>query len=123
VGDTRKKWGDFGEEQAAALLAARGLSVIDRNWRHGRGELDLVCRDVDGTVVFVEVKSSRGRWAGDPGEWITPSKQRQVAKVALAWLVRHRATESNVRFDAVLMRIGQDPEHVVDAFRPEFGGF
>jgi len=122
-GDTRKKWGNFGEERAASLLRARGLDVIDRNWRHGRGELDLVCRDPDGTVVFVEVKSSRGHWAGDPGEWITPTKQRQVAKVALAWLVRHQATESNVRFDAVLLRIGQDPEHVVDAFRPDFGGF
>jgi putative endonuclease len=122
-GDSRKKWGGYGEDLAAALLRSRGLCIIDRNWRHGRGELDLVCRDADGTVVFVEVKSSRGRWAGDPGEWITPTKQRQVAKVALAWLVRHGATDSNVRFDAVLLRLGQEAEHVVDAFRPEFGGF
>ncbi len=122
-GDTRKSWGAYGEDRAADLLRSRGLEVIDRNWRFGRGELDLVCRDRDGTVVFVEVKSSRGRWAGDPGEWITPAKQRQVAKIALAWLVKHESTHKMVRFDAVLLRMGQDPEHVVDAFRPGFGGF
>lgn len=119
---TTKQWGSLGEERAAQLLISRGLSILDKNWRHGRGELDLVCRDADGTVVFVEVKSSRGHWAGDPGEWITPAKQRQVAKLALAWLVRHRATEANVRFDAVLVR-SDEIEHVVDAFRPALAGF
>ncbi len=119
---TTRQWGSQGEDRAASLLIARGLHVLDRNWRHGRGELDLVCRDPDGTVVFVEVKSSRGRWAGDPGEWITPAKQRQVSKLALAWLVRHQATEATVRFDAVLVR-GDEIEHVVDAFRPPFAGF
>ena len=119
---TTKQWGNQGEDRAASLLVSRGLVVLDRNWRHGRGELDLVCRDPDGTLVFVEVKSSRGHWAGDPGEWITPTKQRQVAKLALAWLVRHQATNSNVRFDAVLVRSGEI-EHVVDAFRPGLTGF
>lgn len=119
---TTKQWGNLGEERAANLLVSRGLSVLDKNWRHGRGELDLVCRDGDGTIVFVEVKSSRGHWAGDPGEWITPTKQRQVAKLALAWLVRHRATDANVRFDAVLVR-HDGIEHVIDAFRPGLAGF
>lgn len=74
------------------------------------------------TIVFVEVKTARGIWAGDPGEWITPQKQHKLAKLALAWLVRHQATERMVRFDAVLVRKGE-VEHVEDAFRPDLSGF
>lgn len=100
-----------------------GFRLLSRNWRHGRGELDLVVEDPDGSVVFVEVKSARGLWAGDPGEWITPLKRTRLAKLALAWLVRHQATHRNVRFDAVLLRPGEAPEHLRDAFRPDIAGF
>lgn len=76
----------------------------------------------DSTILFVEVKTARGEWAGDPGEWITPQKQQRIGKLALAWLVRNNATQSNVRFDAVLVRKGE-VEHVEDAFRARLTGF
>lgn len=114
--------GDRGEDLAADLLCRTGYRILDRNWRHGRGELDLVAKAPDGTVVFVEVKTGRGVQAGDPAEWITPRKQARIAKLALAWLVRHRATDRFVRFDAVLVRSGA-VEHLVDAFRPDLAGF
>ena len=112
-----------GEEIAARLLCDAGYRLLSRNWRNGRNELDLVVEDPDGTIAFVEVKSARGLWAGDPGEWITPAKRKRLAKLALAWLVRHEATHRMVRFDAVLLRPGQPPEHLQDAFRPDIGGF
>ena len=115
--------GREGEEIAAALLLDAGFRLLSRNWRHGRGELDLVVEDPDGSVVFVEVKSARGLWAGDPGEWITPAKRTRLAKLALAWLVRHQATHRCVRFDAILLRPGEPPEHLRDAFRPDIAGF
>ena len=121
--DSTHARGQRGEEIAAQLLVDAGFRLVSRNWRHGRGELDLVAIDTDGTVVFVEVKSARGIWAGDPGEWITPAKQVRLAKLALAWLVRHESTHRMVRFDAVLLRPGQPPDHVRDAFRPEIAGF
>lgn len=111
-----------GEELAAAHLAQKGIRILHRNWRHGRGELDLVGVAADRTIVFVEVKTARGAWAGDPGEWITPQKQHRIAKLALAWMVRHQATDRLVRFDAVLVRNGE-VEHVQDAFRPDLCGF
>jgi putative endonuclease len=115
--------GAEGEELAARFLEGSGYRILSRNWRHHRGELDLVARDPDGTIAFVEVKTARGVGAGDPGEWITPAKQRKLSLLALAWMVRHEATGRNVRFDAVLLRSGRPPEHVVDAFRPEIAGF
>ena len=49
--------GRYGEELAAQHLIAAGMAVLARNWRCAQGELDLVARDVDGTIAFVEVKT------------------------------------------------------------------
>lgn len=122
IPDRRKVLGAQGEEHACRHLTSIGYTILDRNWRQGHGELDIVARSPNGILVFVEVKTSRGRWAGDPGEWITPRKQEQVAKVALAWLTRHQCIHEWVRFDAILVRQGQ-LEHIEDAFRPQRLGF
>jgi putative endonuclease len=120
--DFRRVTGKQGEDLAAAFLERKSIRLLHRNWRHGRGELDLVGVALDGTIVFVEVKTARGEWAGDPGEWITPQKQLRLSRLALAWLVRNQATHRQVRFDAVLVRKGI-VEHVEDAFRPPLAGF
>ncbi|MBK9578464.1 MAG: YraN family protein [Fibrobacterota bacterium] len=120
--DSRRITGKEGEDLAAVHLERKGIRILHRNWRHGRGELDLIGVAPDSTIVFVEVKTARGQWAGDPGEWITPQKQLRVSRLALAWLVRNQATGRLVRFDAVLVRKGA-VEHVEDAFRPPLTGF
>jgi putative endonuclease len=122
IPDSRRVTGQEGEDLAATHLERKGIRILHRNWRHGRGELDIVGVAPDSTIVFVEVKTARGQWAGDPGEWITPQKQLRVSRLALAWLVRNQATGRLVRFDAVLVRKGA-VEHVEDAFRPPLAGF
>lgn len=74
--------------------------MLDRNWRQGRLELDLVCRDGE-TVVFVEVKSRKARGQGSPAEAVTPAKQRVLGRAAQAWLAAHQAWQSPCRFDVV----------------------
>jgi Holliday junction resolvase-like predicted endonuclease len=56
--------GAFGERVAASVLAARGVRIVDRNVRSGRGEVDLVC-DVDGERVAIEVKTLVARRSDD----------------------------------------------------------
>ena len=60
----RRVVGAFGERVAASFLESRGVRIVDRNVRSGRGEIDLVC-DIDGERVAVEVKSLVARRAGD----------------------------------------------------------
>jgi putative endonuclease len=101
-----------------------GFRIVDRNWRGPNGELDLVVRDLDGTVVFCEVKTRRTDRFGTGAESVTATKQRRVRRLAAAWLAGHRPQPGRrgggIRFDVGSVSIGADGgyhvEIVVDAF-------
>jgi putative endonuclease len=58
---------------------------VARNWRHEAGEVDLVVQD-RGELVFVEVRTRRGRHMGSPEESITAAKQARLIDVAQAYV-------------------------------------
>jgi putative endonuclease len=114
----RAALGRTGEEYAARLLERAGYRILDRNWRDGRREIDLVA--LWGTeVVFVEVKTRR------PGpqsasEALTTLQRRRIRQAAAAWLRCHPGVGATVRFDlvALTVRAGRPPavRHVAGAF-------
>lgn len=113
--------GRYGEELAAQHLAAAGMVVLARNWRCPQGELDLVARDVDGTVVFVEVKTRSGTGFGEPAEAVGRVKARRLRVLACQWLLENRqAGAAELRFDVVgiVRRRGAAPHvtHLRGAF-------
>lgn len=113
--------GRWGEERAAEHLTAAGLQVLDRNWRCELGELDLVARDVDGSVVFVEVKTRSGVGFGEPAEAVGAVKARRLRALACRWLLEHRPPGAEaLRFDVVgIVRVpGRQPQvtHLRGAF-------
>lgn len=94
------------------MLVARGLRIVERNFRVRGGEIDIVCRD-GATTVFVEVRlRTRGDFGGAAAS-ITPAKQARLILAARHWLARHG--ESPCRFDAVLSD-GEKLEWIRDAF-------
>jgi len=110
------------EGEAAALLhlQSRGWTLLGRNVREGRREIDLIV--ARGPVVaFVEVKYRRGDGWGHPLEAITWRKRREIAHVARGWLRAHPHPGPVFRFDAVAVLGGPDGrmrvEHVEDAWR------
>jgi putative endonuclease len=115
-----KPLGDRGEEIAAKHLAAAGWTVVARNFRMGRKEIDLVARRGE-VVAFVEVKTRAGLGYGHPLEAITWKKRREIQQVAGAWIDRFGAAGDTYRFDAVavLVLAGAPPrvEHLEDAWR------
>ncbi len=113
--------GRYGEELAAQHLTAAGMVVLARNWRCAQGELDLVARDVDGTVVFVEVKTRAGTGFGEPAEAVGRVKARRLRVLACQWLIENRQVWSGeLRFDVVgiVRRRGEQPRltHLRGAF-------
>ena len=113
--------GRWGEDLAAQHLVATGAVLLDRNWRCREGELDLVAREPDGTVVFCEVKTRSGTGFGEPAEAVGPVKARRLRTVACRWLEQHRPDgRRELRFDVVsVVRVrGQAPrvQHLRGAF-------
>ena len=107
--------GRDGEKVAAALLRRAGFELLDRNWRQGRLELDMVCRE-SGVLVFVEVKYRKTKRAGYALEAIDSRKAGQVRRVAAVYLYEHGFPESAAcRFDAVGID-GEQITHLINAF-------
>ncbi|MBO3713913.1 MAG: YraN family protein [Candidatus Accumulibacter sp.] len=94
--------GEVAEELAARFLAARGLSVLQRNFRCRGGEVDLICSDGQ-TLVFVEVRLRRNASYGGAGASITRAKQRRIILAAEHYLSARSGSECDCRFDCILL--------------------
>jgi putative endonuclease len=94
---------DFGahaEHMAAALLERNGWTILHRNWRFGRREIDLIARR-GRIVAFVEVKARARVTHGHPLESIDWRKRRDLGIAARGWIERHGTAGEEYRFDAV----------------------
>jgi putative endonuclease len=107
--------GASAEDAAAAFLTARGLKLVERNYRCRFGEIDLILRD-GRTLVFVEVRFRASAAFGGAGESITAGKRQKLLRTARHYMAAHREFPA-CRFDAVLLNgdIG-NVEWVANAF-------
>ena len=109
------------EDAVALELGRRGWTILARNVRFHRKEIDLVIQRGD-LVAFVEVKGRTGDGYGHPLEAITWRKRREVESVARWWIERFGSPGLRYRFDAVAVETGPNRAlvvtHVEDAWRP-----
>src|SRR4051812_4846655 len=119
--DQRQLLGLEGERVAIAFLTSCGWSVEAHRFKLGRHDIDLVVRRGN-TVAFVEVKTRRSTTCGSGLEAVNCRKQRDIARVASVWVVRHGRPDDEYRFDLIAVQdvAGRTPsvEHVSDAWRP-----
>lgn len=116
--DRRHDTGQRGEEAAAGHLVRKGCRIIERNWRQGGLELDIICMDGD-TIVFVEVKTRAARGLTAPHEALTAEKRRRLIRAARAWLAATNNWHSPCRFDLVCVTHTDKTstlEHIANAF-------
>jgi len=92
--------GKSGEEVATNLLKENGYKILARNYKSKLGEIDIIALDKD-TVCFVEVKTRHSDRFGSANEAVLESKQRQISKVALAFLKEKNLLDKKARFDVV----------------------
>jgi putative endonuclease len=102
---TTKQVGDAAEAQALGFLQDKGLQLIARNYRtpgRGGGEIDLVLRDADGTLVFVEVRKRSRSDHGGAAASVGVVKQRRIIFAARHYLLTLRHVPP-CRFDVVVI--------------------
>ena len=102
---TTKQAGDAAEDRALAHLEAAGLRLVARNYRtpgRGGGEIDLVLRDRDGTLVFVEVRHRASAAFGGAAASVSGAKQRRIVFAARHYLAR-LPQQPACRFDVVAL--------------------
>ncbi len=115
-------FGKWGEDEATLYLEDRGYAVLERDWKIGRRDLDIIAVSPEGdTLVVVEVKTRTNDEYQKPEEAVGRSKMRNLAVAANAY-VKECHIDKNLRFDIISV-IGKGHqvlsiEHLKDAFNP-----
>ena len=84
----KRKTGSEYEGLAAKWLENHGYRIVERNYRCGQGEIDLIA-EKDGYLVFVEVKYRSNRGYGSPCEAVDYRKQKRISNAAAFYLRRY----------------------------------
>lgn len=114
--------GKWGEDEAASFLEDEGYAIIDRDWKIGRRDLDIIAMSPnEDTLVVVEVKTRTEEEYQKPEEAVDKRKMRNLAIAANAYAKECRI-DKNMRFDIISI-VGkghqvESLEHLKDAFNP-----
>jgi putative endonuclease len=104
--DERKRRGNRGEDAVAAYLQHRGYEILVRQYRRREGEIDLIARDGEGTLCFVEVKARSDDRFAQAREFVTPAKQRRLRLAASRYL-SETGLDCPCRFDVAEVYPGE----------------
>jgi putative endonuclease len=106
---SRIKVGKIGEALAVEHFKAQGYEIRAQNYRTRSGEIDLIVQRGK-RVVFVEVKTRRNLKFGIPQAAVTPTKQKQISKIALDYLQTHGLLHAPCRFDVIAIFLSPQSE-------------
>lgn len=98
--DSRKADGRLGEDLAVRFFESKGFRVLERNWLHRLGEIDLIV-ERGGEVRFVEVKYRHTLMFGYPEEAITGAKLRHLERAIFCWLEAQAKPPKSYQADAL----------------------
>lgn len=110
--------GKDGEQIAVDLLQQKGYTIIDRNWRFQKAEIDIIAQKDSKTLVIVEVKTRSNSFIGNPEEFVSQKKIKLLVKAANEF-VMSKNLNVEVRFDIIAIIKNskyQKVEHLEDAF-------
>lgn len=89
---SKNKIGLEGEDAAAVYLKQERFTIIERNFRANRGEIDIIAKKGK-TLYFLEVKARGADSLIDPFEAVTPQKQRRIRRTAEYYLLKNPKME------------------------------
>jgi putative endonuclease len=119
--NNRKEFGTWGEELAYQYLIENGVSIIDRNVHTPYGEIDLV-GELDGLILFVEVKTRRNDSFGFPEESINKKKAEHMVNSAMAYIQKRSKPIQSWRIDVVAILINEEDSIDIKWFKNAVSG-
>ena len=116
------KLGKWGEEYAVNFLLNKGYDILERDWRIGHRDIDIIARAPEGNIiVFVEVKTRTSDVVTDPRDAVDLRKIRNIGVAANAYVKQHNVVDL-LRFDIISIVGNNDDNaditHIEDAFNP-----
>ncbi len=101
--DQNKSSGIAGEDLAEGFLIDAGHEILERNYRHGRGEVDIICLINNSLLVFVEVKLRKQGRYGEPEDFVSEQQANRIIAVADHYI--HEINwKKDIRFDVISIR-------------------
>lgn len=110
------KTGAKGEFLACDFLEKKGYLILEKNWRSGRYEIDIIA-ELNNIIVFVEVKTRATDYYGYPEESVDSTKQEHILKAAEDYMIFNNINKE-IRFDIVSIIINSNIQkiyHIEDA--------
>ena len=121
MGLSKEELAKKGEQLAVDFLEEKGFEIVERNYRYGHGEIDIIALDPkDNYTVFVEVKTRQNLYFGEPEYAITKKKQQQVKKVAELYLYDKEIEQIDCRFDVVAILLEDEDKPVINYYENAF---
>ncbi len=111
--------GRLGEDMAVEYLREKGYGVLERNWKLGDLEVDIIAR-VGETIVLVEVKTRSSDWMQRPEEAVNRRRRDRLCRAANAY-VKGKRWNGDVRIDIIALVLNErrkEINHIEDAVHP-----
>ena len=112
--------GKTGEQLAVEFLEKSGYEILEKNWRFKKFEIDIIAKK-NKTLIIAEVKTRHGNHFGEPEEWVTRAKQKNLIQGAQAYILQ-KDIDFETQFDIISIVIASNGthkiNHIQDAFYP-----
>ena len=115
----KKSTGSRGEKLARKYIKKQGMKILETNYRARRGEIDIIAQE-DGQIVFIEVKTNDASSKVSPELRVNPAKQRQIGKIARAYLQKTGKHGIDCRFDVIGVVLHDKGKHEITHIRDAF---
>jgi len=109
-----KVLGNSGEEIAIKYLKKHGYKILEVNYKHKIGEIDIIAKK-GSIIVFIEVKHRSSDYFGLPREAVNELKQNKIRMIATAYIKKKRLFDYPCRFDVIEILSGEIT-HIEDCF-------
>ncbi|MFC1724139.1 YraN family protein [candidate division KSB1 bacterium] len=117
----KREKGKKSEDMAKNFLLSKGYRFIQRNFYTKSGEIDLIFED-NNEIVFVEVKSSKGDYYGQPEERIDRTKVKRLTGSARIFLAANKIHDKDCRFDVIAILYDDDNSAKINHIKNAFWG-